>query len=92
MKKIADVLLTIFSIGIILALFAGGASVIIYIVAMFIGGEAATEICTTVFKEYLPWVIKFTSIFTLVGFVGMYFAKVKALTVGTTKSEEESSK
>ena len=92
MKKIADVLLTIFSIGIILSLFAGGISLIIYVVAMFIGGETATAICSATFTKYLPWVIKFTSIFTLVGFVGMYFAKVKALTAGKTESAEESSK
>lgn len=92
MKKVSNVLLTIFSIGIILALFAGGLSLILYVIAMFIGGETATELCSTVFTKYLPWVIKFTSIFTLVGFVGMYFAKIKALTAGTTESAEESSK
>ena len=91
MKKIADVLLTIFSIGIILSLFAGGISLIVYLVAMFIG-ETATALCSATFTKYLPWVIKFTSIFTLVGFVGMYFAKVKALTAGKTESAEESSK
>lgn len=88
MKKISNILLTIFSIGIILSLFAGAVSLIIYIIAMFIGGEAATNLCASVFTDYLPWVIKFTSIFVGVGFIGMYFAKIKALSVNQTDSSD----
>lgn len=80
MKKIANILLTVFSIGIIICLFAGGLSLIGYIVALIIGGETATSICLFVFKSYLPCVIKFTAIFTGIGLIGMYFSKQKSLT------------
>ena len=80
-KKLTSLFLSIFSIGMIVCLFAGGLSLVGYIVALFIGGEAATELCVFIFKTYLPWVIKFTSIFAGFGLVGMYLNKTKALTV-----------
>ena len=81
MKNFSDVLLKIFAYGIIAWLFAGGLSLVGYIVALIIGGESATALCLWVFKTYLPWVIKATSIFTLIGLIGMYLSKQKALTV-----------
>lgn len=83
MKKIADVLLKIFAYGVIACLFAGGLSLVGYLVAMVIGGETATSMCLWVFKTYLPWVIKFTSVFTGIGLIGMYLGKQKALTAKT---------
>lgn len=90
MKKISNVLLTIFAVGVILALFAGGLSLIGYIIAMFIGGETATTLCVFIKNEYLPWVIRFTSIFTGIGLIGMYFSKQKALTVASENVENAS--
>ena len=83
MKKFSDILLKIFAFGIIVCLFAGGLSLLGYVIGLIIGGETATAICVFAFKTYLPWVIKFTSIFTGIGLVGMYFNKQKALTVQT---------
>lgn len=80
MKKFVDILLKIFTYGIIACLFAGGLSLVGYLVGLVIGGEAATSLCAWVFKTYLPWVIKATSIFTGVGLIGMYLSKQKALT------------
>lgn len=85
MKKLTDVLLKIFSYSIIACLFAGGISLIGYIVALIIGGESATAMCLWVFKSYLPWVIKATSIVTAIGLLGMYLSKQKALTVKKDK-------
>jgi len=81
MKKLTDILLKVFAVGIIVCLFAGGLSLLGYLVALIIGGEIATNLCTFVFEAYFPWVIKFTSVFTGVGLLGMYFSKQKALTV-----------
>lgn len=83
MKKASDVLLKIFAYGIIACLFAGGLSLVGYLAALIIGGESATALCLWVFKTYLPWVIKVTSIFTLIGLIGMYLSKQKALTAST---------
>ena len=80
MKKIVNVLNTIFAYGIIACLFAGGLSLVGYIVGLMIGGETATALCLWVFKTYLPWVIKATSVITGIGLISMYLSKQKALT------------
>ena len=85
MKKASDILLKIFAYGIIACLFAGGLSLVGYLVGLVIGGEAATNLCAWVFKTYLPWVIKATSVFTFIGLIGMYLSKQKALVATTEK-------
>lgn len=85
MKKITDVLLTIFGIGITVCLFAGGLSLVGFLIAMVIGGETATAICVFVHKTYLPWVIRFTSVFVGCGLLGMYLKKMRALSVSDDK-------
>lgn len=92
MKKVADIMLKIFAIGITVCLFAGGLSLLGYLVALIIGGESATTLCSFIFKTYLPWVIKFTSIFTGVGLIAMYLTKQKALTATTTETNQSSTK
>jgi len=90
MEKISNVFLTIFSIGVLGALFAGGLSLVGYIVAICIGGETAAAICLFIFKTYFPWVIRITSLVVGCGLVGMYLTKQKALTV--ISEEQENSK
>lgn len=85
MKKFADILLKIFAYGIVACLFAGGLSLAGYLIALIIGGETATSLCAWVFKTYLPWVIKATSVFTGIGLLGMYLSKQKALTARSEK-------
>lgn len=85
MKNFSDVLLKLFAYGIIACLFAGGLSLAGYIIALIIGGDSAVALCLWVFKTYLPWVIKATSIFTLIGLIGMYLSKQKALTANVEK-------
>lgn len=87
MNKTADILLKIFAYGIIACLFAGGLSLAGYLVGIVIGGESATALCAWLYKTYLPWVIKATSVFTGIGLIGMYFSKQKALTV--SKDQEK---
>lgn len=87
MKKVSNIVLYIFSAGVLLALLAGGISLIGYIVAMFIGGEIATEMCVFIHKTFFPWVIKFTSIFVGFGLVGMYLTKKKALTMSNDENK-----
>ncbi len=85
MKKVSDWLLKIFAYGILVCLFAGGLSLVGYIIGLIIGGENATNLCAWVFKTYLPWVIKATSVFTGIGLIGMYLSKQKALTAKAEK-------
>ena len=81
MKKFAIILLKIFSIGITITLFAGGLTVIGYIVGLCIGGDKAASLCAFIYKQYFPWVIKLTAIFAGIGLIGMYLNKMKALAI-----------
>ena len=83
MKKVANILLTVFSVGILAVLFAGALAALGYVVALCIGGETATALCLWIYKTYFPWVIKFTSIFAGIGLIGMYLSKQKALTAAS---------
>ena len=85
MKKTAEILLKVFAYGMITSLFAGGLSLVGYLAGLVIGGETATALCAWVFKTYLPWVIKATSVFTGIGLLGMYLSKQKALTINSEK-------
>mgnify|MGYP003293973344 CR=1 FL=1 len=87
MKKFSDVLLKIFGVGVTLCLFAGGIAVLGFIVAMFIGGETATEICIFIHKTYFPWVITFTSVFVGFGLIGMYLNKMKSLSISLAEDK-----
>ena len=85
MKKVSDILLKIFAYGILICLFAGGFSLVGYLIGLIIGGENAENLCAWVFKTYLPWVIKATSVFTGIGLIGMYLSRQKALTATSEK-------
>ncbi len=89
MKKVSKVLLTIFSIGVLATLFAGALALVGYIVALIIGGEAATALCAFIYKQYFPWVIRVCSISVGFGLVGMYLEKKKALVINTADTKEE---
>lgn len=91
MKKATDIILTIFSVGVLVTLFIGGLTMLGYVVALCIGGETATAICVFIHKSFFPWLIRFTSVFVGVGLIGMYLSKMKALTFsGETKQDAES--
>lgn len=87
MKKISDIILRIFGIGVTVCLFAGAVAILGFIAALIIGGEIATQICVFIHKTYFPYVIQITSIFVGLGLIGMYMNKIKALTVGTGQNE-----
>ena len=89
MKKINEFLLWIFGVGVTLCVFAGALALVGFVAALCIGGETATKLCVFIHKEYFPWVIQFTSIFTGFGLVGMYFSKKKSLTLSTDADKEK---
>lgn len=79
MKIISKILLTFFSVGVLLGLFAGAVAFVCYIVALLIGGEAATSLCLFIYDTYFPVVIRICSVAVGCGLVGMYLNKMKAL-------------
>lgn len=92
MKKASQIMLWIFGIGVTLCVFAGALALVGFVIALCIGGETATEICVFIHKEYFPWVIQLTSIFTGFGLVGMYFSKKKSLTLKADQTAEKEQK
>lgn len=87
-KKISKVLRVIFGYGIMICLFAGGLTFFGYVVAMFIGGETATEICRVIYKTIIPYIIKASTILVLLGLVTMYLNGETALTTDKKKSSK----
>lgn len=89
MKKITNIIVTVFGIGVMLCLFAGGLAFIGFVIAGCIGGETATEICVFIHKVYFPVVIRITSIVVGMGLIGMYMGRVKALSISKDDSAEK---
>ena len=87
-EKIADLLRIIFGYGIVMCLFAGGATFFGYLAALCIGGEIAQEICTFIYKEYFPVIIKASNILVLLGLVAMYLKGEASLTMNNKKRKE----
>lgn len=92
LKKISDVFKIIFGYGIMIVLFAGGLTFFGYMVALIIGGETATEMCTWIYKTFIPIIIKASTILILFGLVTMYMAGEKALTPEKKNAKHEGEK
>ena len=80
MEKISRICFKISAAGIIVCLVGGSMTLIGYIIGIIIGGDRAESLCTWVSDSYLPLVIKFTAVFTVIGLLGIYFSKHKELT------------
>ena len=87
MKKISDKCRLIFGYGIMIVLFAGGLTFFGYIIALIIGGETATAICTWIYKSFIPVIIYISTVLILFGLITMYLAGEKALTPEQPKSK-----
>ena len=92
LKKIANVLKIIFGYGIMIVLFAGGLTFFGYVLALIIGGETATAICTWIYKSFVPVIIYASTVLILFGLVIMYLAGEKALVPETKKANQTDSK
>lgn len=88
-KKVAEVFKLIFGYGIMIVLFAGGLTFFGYVVALIIGGETATAMCTWISKSFIPIIIYASTILILFGLVTMYLAGEKALTPENKKMKTE---
>lgn len=69
-------------------LLAGGLSFVGFLVALIIGGNAATAICLFLKETYLPIVIYCSSVAILLGLLAMYLTREKALTVDKEKKRK----
>lgn len=92
LKKISDVCKLIFGYGIMIVLFAGGLTFFGYVIALIIGGETATNLCTWIYKSFIPVIIYASTILILFGLLTMYMAGEKALTPDKHGAKEEGEK
>lgn len=91
-KKVLDVCKLIFGYGIMIVLFAGGLTFFGYVIALIIGGETATAVCTWIYNSFIPVIIYSSTILILFGLVTMYMAGEKALIPGKKPAQEEGEK
>ena len=87
-KKISAALRVVFGYGIMICLFAGGATFFGYLAALIIGGETAAAICTFIYKVFMPVVIRMSTILVLLGLVTMYLNGEVALTADKKKTSK----
>ncbi len=84
-KKISEVLKKVFGFGIMLCVFAGGFTFFGYLAAIIIGGETASVICTVIYKQIFPVLIKISTIMVLLGLAIMYLNGEKSLVLNTKR-------
>ena len=89
LKKISVVCKIFFGYGIEIVLFAGGLTFFGYLAALFIGGETATNICTWIYKSFVPVIIYASTVLILFGLLSMYLAGEKALTPETHNKKKD---
>ena len=92
MKKLSEILKIVFGYGIMITLFAGGLTALGYVVALIVGGDLATQICTVIYKTIFPIIIKTSTVMVLLGLVAMYLAGEKALTPTQKKDPNKEKK
>lgn len=92
LKKISNICKVIFGYGIMIVLFAGGLTFFGYVLAIIIGGETATNICTWIYKSFIPVIIYASTVLILFGLVTMYLSGEKALVPGRNHIREEGEK
>ena len=85
LKKISFILKVIFGYGIMICLFAGGATFFGYIAALIMGGSTAAAICTFIYSKFIPVVVYITSVLVLLGLLAMYLNGEMALTANNKK-------
>ena len=89
LKKISDVCKLIFGYSIMINLFIGGLTLLGYIAAIIIGGEAAAVICTVIYKKIFKLLIYVTSVTVLFGLFAMYLGGEYALSSAGKKKEKK---
>ncbi|MBR5783102.1 MAG: hypothetical protein IKY33_02625 [Clostridia bacterium] len=85
LQKTVDIFKWIFGYGIMIALFAGGATFFGYLAAIIIGGNTAATICTVIYEHIVPVIIYATSILVLFGLLIIYLSRETALTARKKK-------
>ena len=85
LNKVSNICKWIFGYGIMITLFIGGLTFFGYLIALIMGGDIATAICTFISEKINPIMIYISTCMVLFGLLTMYLAGEKALTSGKKK-------
>ena len=88
-EKLVKVLRLVFGYGIMITLFVGGFTFFGYVAALIVGGDAAGNICTFIYKTVVPIMIKITTSTVLLGLVVMYLSGETALTANKKTGKDK---
>lgn len=80
LNKISNICKWIFGYGIMITLFIGGLTFFGYMIALIVGGDTATMICTFISEKVNSVMIYTSTCMVLFGLLTMYLAGEKALT------------
>ncbi len=84
-EKFYNILNKLYGITMTIAFFAGIIPLILFIVAIVIGGSVGETISMFLYKQVYPWVIALASLSVLVGLVAMYIKNEKGLSADNDK-------
>ena len=85
LNKIGNIMKIIYGYGIMICLFAGALTFFGYLVAFFIGGETATNICVIIYKNIIPVIVYVSGIIVLLGMITMYILGETSLSIKNGK-------
>ena len=89
MNPLGQKINVVFGWGVYLCLMAGGLAFFGFLVALVIGGPTGEAQAIWLQKQYFPVVIRCTSFIIILGLVGMYVNKEKALSIATDKEDAD---
>lgn len=89
-EKINKVLLSIFSVFILIAIAGGGIVFLMFVAAILVGGNTAETLAVNANKLYMPCFIKAASIGVMAGLLSFYITKSHALSLNDEDIEEAS--
>lgn len=78
-EKPVSICKLIFGYGIMISLFVGGLTLVGYILALCIGGDTATQICSFIKSYIIPGVTYLSTVMVLFGIILMYLSGETAL-------------
>lgn len=84
-EKLYNIFNKLYGITMTVAFFAGIVPLVLFAVAMIIGGSAGETIAVFLYKQVYPWVIALASVSILFGLIAMYIKKEKGLSVDSNK-------
>ena len=86
-EKILQVLRFVFGCSVAVTLLGGGLTMLCYVVALIVGGDAAAKICDITYKQVWPVIIMTANITIVLGLIAMYINGDKALSPSEKKKK-----